>query len=54
MYWVAHYLQKGHQLNYLLSLNKLEKRFFIEAMEVTQREQIEYDKAKLKAITGSR
>ena len=46
----AYYIQKGHTLEYLLSLPILEKIFFKEAMDYA----LEMEVEKYNAMTGSR
>ncbi|MFR9018738.1 MAG: hypothetical protein ACLVH8_03440 [Fusobacterium sp.] len=49
---MAHYLQKGFKLSYLLNLTETEKMFFIFSLQATQKEQAEYDAEKIKALAS--
>ena len=50
---VAYYLQKGHELNYLLNLSEDAKAFFIASMELTAEMEQEKTNAMFKAMFGS-
>lgn len=50
MYWVSYYLQRGHNLEYLLKISELEKIFFIKSMERTMEDKVRYDSQKIEVL----
>jgi len=45
---VSHYLQKGHELKKLLNLSNIEKKFYIQSMNIEHEKKVKYDIEKMK------
>jgi len=45
---VSHYLQKGHELQNLLNLSTIEKKFYIQSMNIEFEKKAKYDIEKMK------
>ncbi len=48
LYWIHHYLQRGHSLGKLINLTRSERKFYIHSMNISREEEVKYDYRKIK------